>query len=431
MKLPSLLARVGARPHVLRSGTLRVLLDGLRLGEICELLETPGESAALRGIVTSIDGESASVAVLGESQGLSSRTIVMPTGRFMECSLHPSMLGGVYDAMGKETARLTDAVDGFGLSQVRTLKSPPADYRCRTPIGRLFHTGIRAIDGLLACGEGQRMGIFAPAGCGKTSLLEMMLDYVECDVIVLALIGERGRELSDAVERLRQSPQAGRVVIVHATSDCASALRCQAALLATTVAEYFRDRGNKVLLLVDSMTRYARALRDMALASGEPPARRGFPASVFDALPGLLERPGAVAGGSITAFYTVLLEDEALADPIGEEVKSLLDGHIYLSSSLAGKGHYPAIDVLRSQSRLFSAVTDPQHQMAARRFRHLLAVLAEMQVLRDVGEYVAGQNAIQDAAVERESAMEAFLQQRSTEGASLQEALMDLYAAVR
>lgn len=429
MKLPALLARTGARPLSVRAGMLEVPLQGLRIGEVCELLETPGEPSVMRAVVTAVGAFGARLAVLGPLTGLSCSLVVMPTGRGVQCLLRSSMLGGVFDANGVETGRLAAPPARPVYEEHRALHAPPLDYRRRRSVERVFHTGIRAMDGLLTCGEGQRLGIFAPAGCGKTSLLEMVLEHAQCDVLVLALIGERGRELADAAQRLQASRQAERTIIVHATSDCSAALRCQAALLATTMAEYFRDQGARVLLQVDSVTRYARALRDLALAAGEPPARRGYPASVFEALPALVERPGAAERGSITAFYTVLLEDEDLADPVGEEVKSLLDGHVYLSGALAGRGHYPAIDVLRSGSRLFSAVTAPQHQVAAQKFRHNLALLKEMQVMRDVGEYAPGNNHAQDRAVAQEARMTAFLQQDKSIGYALPDMLEQLRVA--
>jgi type III secretion protein N (ATPase) len=272
------------------------------------------------------------------------------------------------------------------------------------------------------------MGIFAAAGAGKTSLTERLLENAGADVYVVVLVGERGREVSAFVDRIAASGNASRTVIVQSTSDTAPAARCSAALLGTSVAEYFRDSGCRVLLVMDSMTRYARALRDVALASGEPPARRGYPASVFEALPRLVERPGRTVKGSITAFYTVLLEDEEEVDAIGEEVKSLLDGHIYLSSKLAGTGHYPAIDILRSKSRLFNEVATERQSAGAMALRKTLSVLEEMQFMRDLGEYTPGANPQNDAALAKEKAVLAFLRQARHERCDYADALEALHA---
>ncbi|MEG2805973.1 hypothetical protein [Stenotrophomonas sp.] len=241
--------------------------------------------------------------------------------------------------------------------------------------------------------------------------MEMLLESADCDVRVIALVGERGREVAAFVQALRASAHAARTIIVQATSDTSPAIRVNAAMVATRVAEDFRRRGQRVLLVMDSITRYARALRDVALAAGEPPARRGFPASVFEALPRLVERPGTTAGGSITAFYTVLLEDDSDGDPVGEEVKSLLDGHIHLSGRLAQRGHFPAVDVLRSASRLFLQLASPAQRQSAQAVRGLLARLDDMQLLRDIGEYTPGVQPEQDHAIAREPRLHAFLQQ--------------------
>ncbi|MCZ8552927.1 EscN/YscN/HrcN family type III secretion system ATPase, partial [Escherichia albertii] len=283
----------------------------------------------------------------------------------------------------------------------------------------------------LTCGIGQRVGIFASAGCGKTVLMHMLVNNTEADVFVIGLIGERGREVTECAESLKKSVNAERCVLVYATSDFSSVDRCNAALMATTIAEYFRDRGKRVVLFIDSMTRYARALRDMKLAAGEPPARRGYPASVFDSLPRLLERPGPTKKGSITAFYTVLLEGEDESDPLGDEIKSILDGHIYLSRKLAGQGHYPAIDILKSVSRVFGQVTDEKHRKFAARVRKLLTTLEDLQVFIDLGEYRAGQNADNDFAMNVRPELTKWLKQSLDEKMPMHETLKELERIVR
>ncbi|WP_122792505.1 SctN family type III secretion system ATPase BsaS, partial [Burkholderia pseudomallei] len=311
----------------------------------------------------------------------------------------------------------------------RAIDAAPPDYAARRPIERRLATGVRAIDGLLACGVGQRFGIFAAAGCGKTSLMNMMIEHAAADVYVVALIGERGREVSEFVERMRRSGSRDRTVVVYATSDRSSVDRCNAALVATTIAEYFRDLGCDVMLFLDSMTRYARALRDLALATGEAPARRGYPASVFEQLPRLLERPGRTRVGSITAFYTVLLENEEEPDPIGDEIRSIVDGHVYLSRQLGAKSHFPAIDVLRSASRLFDEIADAPHRALAKRFRQHLARIDEMQVFLDLGEYRRGENPENDDALDRRPALDAFLQQAVDEASAFGDTLERLSEA--
>lgn len=274
------------------------------------------------------------------------------------------------------------------------------------------------------------MGIFAAAGCGKTSLMSMIIEHSEADIYVIGLIGERGREVTEFVEELKRSSRRSQVILVYATSDRSCVERCNAAQIATTIAEFFSEQGKNVLLFVDSITRYARALRDVALSMGELPARRGYPASVFEALPKLLERPGRFLRGSITAFYTVLIENEEESDVIGDEVRSILDGHIYLSKKLAAKGHYPAIDVMQSISRVFTQVTSEDHQVLATRFREYLVRQKDMQLYLDLGEYRRGENTENDAAFDRKDQMEAFLQQRMNEKTDMQACLETLYGSV-
>lgn len=274
------------------------------------------------------------------------------------------------------------------------------------------------------------MGIFAAAGCGKTTLMSMIVEHSEADIYVIGLIGERGREVTEFVEELKRSSRRSQIVLVYATSDRSCVERCNAAQIATTIAEFFSEQGKNVLLFVDSITRYARALRDVALSMGELPARRGYPASVFEALPKLLERPGRFLTGSITAFYTVLIENEEESDVIGDEVRSILDGHIYLSKKLAAKGHYPAIDILQSISRVFLQVTDTEHRALATRFREYLLRQKEMQLYLDLGEYRRGENHDNDAAFDRKNQMESFLQQSMSDTTDMQACLEILHGSV-
>ena len=297
--------------------------------------------------------------------------------------------------------------------------APPAIERPR--IDRPLSTGIRAIDGLLTCGRGQRMGIFAGAGVGKSITLGMMARSTSADVNVVALVGERGREVNEFIQRDLGAGLAKSVVVV-ATSDEPALARVQAAQAATAVAEYFRDQGKDVLLLVDSLTRLALAQREIGLAAGEPPTTRGFPPSVFAMLPKLLERAGRGARGSITGFYSVLVEGDDPSEPIADTVRGLLDGHTWLSRKLAARGHYPAIDVLESVSRLMMDLAGEQHRAAAQTVRHLLAEYREHEDLISVGAYRTGTNAAVDAAVTLRPEIEAFLRQSVDEASSVEEA---------
>ncbi len=288
------------------------------------------------------------------------------------------------------------------------LPPPPVERpRIRAPLA----TGIRAIDGLLTCGRGQRLGIFSGSGVGKSLLLGMMSRYTDADVIVTGLIGERGREVNEFIERDLGPMGLARSVVVVATSNEPAIARTHAALTTTAIAEYFRDQGKHVLLLVDSLTRFAMAQREIGLAAGEPPTTRGYPPSTFALLPRLVERAGQTRQGSITAFYTVLVEGDDETEPVADAVRGLLDGHVWLSRKLAARGHYPAIDVLASISRLMNDITKPQHQTAALTIRQLLAAYSEHEDLLSIGAYRRGSNRAVDAAVEMRDAIDGLLRQ--------------------
>ncbi|KIP87803.1 FliI/YscN family ATPase [Stenotrophomonas sp. CFBP8980] len=430
MTYPRSLWRPAAHPTTIIGSMMRAPLPHVAIGDVCRLqAASHDDTPAGSGTVVAVEHGLASIGLLRDSTGLSSQCLVLPTGHGPLVAISEGLLGSVIDGQGNEVERLAPAIVSH--TEMRRTDGRGVEYHQRRAIESPLCTGIRAVDGLLTCGEGQRVGIFAGAGAGKTTLAEMLLDNADVDVSVIALVGERGREVASLVERFRHSERAGRTVIVQATSDTAPALRSQAPLIATTIAEYFRDQGRRVLLVMDSVTRYARALRELALGAGEPPARRGFPASVFEALPRLLERSGRTDSGCITAFYTVLLEDEQDADPIGEEVKSLLDGHLYLSSKLAGRGHLPALDVLRSGSRLFGSLTNAAHQQAAARIRGLLGTLEDLQLMRDLGEYTPGVSAAYDKAIASEAALMAFLRQGQHERAELPHTLEALHGLSR
>jgi flagellum-specific ATP synthase len=324
------------------------------------------------------------------------------------------LLGRVVDCRGQ-------AIDGrpqpFLNDRIHLMPSAISALR-RPRITEPLATGVRAIDGLVSCGKGQRLGIFAPSGLGKSVLLAMIAKYTSADVNVVALVGERGREVNDFLERSLGPAGLARSVVVVATSDEPAVARLQAAQTATAVAEYFRDRGRDVLLLVDSLTRVATAQREIGLASGEAPAARGFPPSVFALLPRLLERAGRTETGSITAFYNVLVEGDDPHEPISDATRSLLDGHVCLSRTLTTRAHWPAIDVLESLSRLMPEVTDREHQEAANTIRELLAAYRDHADLISIGAYKSGANRRVDVALHLEEEINRFLRQRIDEPAS-------------
>lgn len=327
------------------------------------------------------------------------------------------LLGRVINAHGQ-------AVDGKpqpSLADRSPFDRRPPEPCSRPRIDTPLCTGIRAMDGMLTCGRGQRMGIFSGAGVGKSVTLGMMARYTAADVIVIALVGERGREVNDFIERDLGPPGLAKSVVVVATSDEPAVVRVQAAFAATAVAEHFRDEGKDVLLLMDSLTRFALAQREIGLAAGEPPTTRGYTPSVFALLPKLVERAGRARQGSITAFYSVLVEADDPNEPIGDATRGLLDGHVWLSRSLASRGHYPAIDVLESLSRLMPDVTTAEHLEAARAVRELLAAYRDHEDLISIGAYRRGSNPVVDAAIEMRDEINQCLQQRIDEPATLEE----------
>jgi flagellum-specific ATP synthase len=294
--------------------------------------------------------------------------------------------------------------------------NPTQRPRIKSPLA----TGVKAIDGMMTCGQGQRLGIFAGSGVGKSVLLGMMGRYTDADVMVIGLIGERGREVNEFVQRELGTEGLAKSIVVVATSNEPALLRVQAAHTATTVAEYFRDQGKNVLLVMDSVTRYALAQREIGLATGEPPTTRGYPPSVFAMLPKIVERAGLTEHGSITAFYSVLVEGDDENEPVADTMRGLLDGHIWLARKLSERGHYPAIDVLRSISRLMNEITSPEQQQAVLVLRQLLAVHAENEDLLSIGAYRQGNNKTLDVAVQMRDAINQLLQQQMNESSNLE-----------
>lgn len=376
------------------------------IGDLCGL-RNPVTGHRLVAEVVGIADRHTLLTPLGTLEGVSAGMEVTAAGGRASVAVGTALLGRVLDAHGEPmddgpALRLSEHVPVYR-------EAPQALKRAR--VERPLATGVRAIDATLTVGEGQRLGIFAVAGGGKSTLLGMLARGTEADLNVVVLVGERGREVREFIEDNLGEAGLRRSVVVVATSDRPALERARAASVGTAIAEYFRDRGHRVLLMMDSVTRYARALRDLGLAVGEPPARRGYPPSVFTMLPRLFERAGNNDTGSITGVYTVLLEDEDSGDPVGEEVRSLLDGHIMLSRRLASAAHYPAIDVLDSTSRVMSRVVTTEHAAAASALRRCLAKYQEIELLIQVGEYQQGTDAAADQAVARINGVRSFLQQ--------------------
>ena len=391
---------------------IKASVPGVKIGELCELV-TPNDEKTGYAEVVGFQGHESVLSPLGEIMGISSTTEVIPTGKVHHVGVGPHLLGHVLDGMGNPLD--PEAFKDVEPETYYPVYADAPDPMTRKIIDHPLPLGLRVLDGTLTCGEGQRMGIFAAAGGGKSTLLSMLVKGAEVDVTVLALIGERGRELREFIEHDLGPEGVKKSVIIVATSDKSSMERAKAAYTATAVAEYFRDKGKRVLLLMDSVTRFARAQREIGLAAGEPPTRRGFPPSVFATLPKLMERAGMSDTGSITALYTVLVEGDDMTEPVADETRSILDGHIILSRKLAAANHYPAIDVLASASRVMNAITTPEHQAAAGKMRELMAKYEEIELLVKVGEYKQGADAVADEALQKIEAIRNYLKQRTDE----------------
>lgn len=406
---------------------IKASVPGVKVGEVC-ILRNPWENFEVQAEVVGFTREAALLTALGAMTGISAQTEVIPTRRVHMVPVGDSLLGRVVDGLGRP-------IDADRKGPIRpeayypVFADPPGPLDRRI-ISRPISLGIRAIDGMLTCGEGQRMGIFAAAGGGKSTLLASIIRNTEAEVSVLALIGERGREVREFIEKDLGEEGLRRAVVVCATSDRSSMERLKAAYVATSIAEFFRDKGKKVLLMMDSVTRFGRAQREIGLAAGEPPTRRGFPPSVFSELPKLMERAGNSAKGSITALYTVLVEGDDMTEPIADETRSILDGHIILSRKLAQVNHYPAIDILASISRCQSAIVPKDHKEAAAKLREILAKYQEVELLLKIGEYQKGADRATDEAIAKIDKVNAFLCQGLAERPQYDETIRRLKEAV-
>ncbi len=420
------------RPTLIVEGRL-VRMVGLTLeavgchapiGSRC-LVEGP-EGQDIEAEVVGFSGEKLYLMPTGRLHGIVPNARVVPTDKAYDVAVGPELLGRVLDGAG-------NPLDGKG--PLHTSERVPLTGRvinplARQPICEKLDVGIRAINALLSVGRGQRMGLFAGSGVGKSVLLGMMTKYTTADVIVVGLIGERGREVKDFIDNILGEDGMSRSVVVASPADDAPIMRLHGATLATRIAEYFRDQGLNVLLLMDSLTRFAQAQREIALAIGEPPATKGYPPSVFAKIPQLVERAGNgdTGGGSITAFYTVLTEGDDQQDPIADAARAILDGHIVLSRELADSGHYPAIDVEASISRAMTEITTPDHQGATRQFKQWYSTYRRNRDLISVGAYKPGSDTQVDEAVALYPRLTEFLQQGIDEAVSLSDSINELEA---
>jgi flagellum-specific ATP synthase len=384
-----------------------------RVGEVCTIQTAPGEVTVAE--VVGFRDSRLLLMPLGDTTAIGAGAEVVSTGRALTVTPGDWMLGRVLDGLGRplDGGPVSGPTAGQGRPCPVNADPPPALRRQR--IREPLCLGVRALDGIVTCGRGQRLGIFAGAGVGKSTLMGMIARDALADVNVIALIGERGRELREFIEDALQESGLRRSVVIAVTSDQPPLVRIKGALVAMTIAEFFRDRGQDVLMMMDSVTRFAWAQREVGLAVGEPPTRNGYTPSVFALLPRLLERSGMGEKGSITGLYTVLVEGDDMTEPVADAVRSILDGHVILSRKLATRGHYPAIDVLQSVSRLMGDVTSPEHRAAAIRLRENLATYKEAEDLISLGAYVSGSNPRIDRAISLRDSIEGFLKQGSQE----------------
>jgi len=382
------------------------------VGELC-YIQNPQHERPIRAEVVGFDRGQALLMPLGPLANIGMASEVLPTGHGLTVRVGPELLGRVLNGLGEP--RDTNVRGELFTDAEYPVMAPPPDPLLRRRIERPMPVGIRAVDGILTVGEGQRVGLFAAAGGGKSTFLGMVARNTAADVNVIALIGERGREVNDFIEESLGEDGMARSVVVVATSDEPALVRLKAAYVAQAIADYFRDQGKSVMLMMDSVTRFARAQREVGLATGEPPARAGFTPSVFSELPKLLERAGNSDKGSITGFYTVLVEGDDMTEPVADEVRSILDGHIILTRRLAAGGHYPAIDIAASASRVFTAVTEDGHQAAASRLRELLSVYEENRDAILYNIYKKGTDAKVDEAIDRIEPILSFLKQGTYE----------------
>jgi flagellum-specific ATP synthase len=413
--------------RLLRMVGLTLEAEGLRaaVGSRCRVINGGTyQHAQVEAEVMGFSGDRTFLMPIGSLAGIAPGARVVPLPDTGRLPMGMSMLGRVLDGLG-------NALDGKGRMRAEDwvpIDGPTINPLKREPIHEPLDVGVRSINGLLTVGRGQRLGLFAGTGVGKSVLLGMMTRFTKADIIVVGLIGERGREVKEFIEHILGEEGIKRSVVVASPADDAPLLRLRAAMYCTRIAEYFRDKGKNVLLLMDSLTRYAQAQREIALAIGEPPATKGYPPSVFAKLPSLVERAGNAekGGGSITAFYTVLSEGDDQQDPIADAARGVLDGHFVLSRRLAEEGHYPAIDIEASISRVMPQVVSPEHLRNAQRMKQLWSRFQQSRDLISVGAYVPGSDLETDQAIKRYPSMQQYLRQGLNESESLEQSGQNL-----
>jgi len=388
---------------------IKAVVPGVRVGELC-FIEPYRNRPPIKAEVVGFRDQEVLLMPLGDIEGIGLGNDVIPAGGYLTVRVGKGLLGRVIDGLGEPL----DAETKGPLA----CTDPPAALK-RRRVTRPISVGVRAIDGLLTCGEGQRIGFFAAAGVGKSTLIGMIARNTEAEINVICLVGERGREVRDFIERDLGEEGLKKTVVIVSTSDQPALVRMKAAYVATAIAEYFRDQGKKVLLMMDSVTRFARALREIGLAIGEPPARQGYTPSVFSTLPRLLERSGNSDKGSITAFYTILVAGDDMNEPVADETRSILDGHIVLSRAMAARNHYPAIDISESVSRVMDEIIDDDHKDAARKVREIIANYEKERDLILIGAYEEGSDPKVDYAIEKIEEVNNFLKQGIQESVTM------------
>lgn len=405
---------------------IKAIIPDVKMGEVCMVKR---EGSPLMTEVVGFTKDEVFLSPLGEMTGIGPSSEVIPLRMQMYIKVGPQLLGRVLNGLGQPLDE--DTQGPLHVTESYPVINSPPDPLHREMITEPIPTGVRCIDGVLTCGKGQRVGIFAAAGGGKSTILGMIARNAKADVNVISLVGERGREVREFLENDLGEEGMKRSVVIVSTSDQAAQLRINAAYVATAIAEYFRDQGKTVILMMDSVTRFARALREIGLAAGEPPARAGYTPSVFATLPKLLERSGNSEKGSITGFYTILVAGDDLNEPVADETRSILDGHIVLSSELARQYHYPAIDVLASVSRIITHIVDEEHLKLIGNVREVLANYKKNELLIRIGEYKPGSDKGADFAIKYIDKVNRFLKQKVDERSSYEETLQQLRALFR
>lgn len=403
--------------------TIESLGPSASLNDLCLITSNENKDQVVYAEVVGFRDRMVLLMPYGNVEGIGPGAIVENTGAPLKVPVGEEMLGQVLDGLG-------NLLDGEELpvNEYYNAEADPPDPMKREIINEILSLGVKAVDGLMTVGKGQRIGIFAGSGVGKSTLMGMFARNTKADINIIALIGERGREVREFIERDLGAEGMARSIVVVATSDKPALIRKKAAKTATALAEYFRDKGKDVLLMMDSLTRFSMAQREIGLASGEPPVSRGYPPSVYSEMPKLLERAGNSASGSITGLYTVLVDGDDFNEPITDTARSILDGHIMLSRKLAHKNHYPAIDVMQSISRCMSQIADPGHKKLAGKMKNVMATYADAEDLINIGAYKSGSNKNIDYAIEKIEEVNAFLMQDVDEKVTFEDMLLSLQA---